>query len=291
MALSNLRCTGRQELWQSQNVLALLNAMKLFWMFRVKKFGLNAFSEVWSLFLNTGECWQEWAGRRWTGTVRQRLFRNIVTKKQKHLNPCCAIDDGKFGHRFIHAFSACCSGARVVKSSAKFWCLVSFAMLYLSWMFREQFPTLATVQFPCFADVTASLKRRSCTVGVFSIVSRVIMGNFVEIWVRVCRFGSRYFVFRDFPNSNTLSRHFKNIAPFYTGILNVHRAPRSDTLFSKRYSSMSIALFAGKTLSVFRRLFNPPSRFEWDINFSQLWSEIVWRHSFWSMARVPNGAA
>ena len=30
MALSNLRCTGRQELCQSQNVLAPPNAMKLF---------------------------------------------------------------------------------------------------------------------------------------------------------------------------------------------------------------------------------------------------------------------
>ncbi|HYX08448.1 MAG TPA: hypothetical protein VE912_17085, partial [Bacteroidales bacterium] len=111
-------------------------------------------------------------------------------------------------------------------------------------MFREPLLPSVAVQVPCCADVTASLKRRSCTVGVFSIVSRVIMGNFGEVLVDPCRFGSRYFVFRDIPNSNTLSRHFKNIAPFYTGILNVHRAPRSDTLFSKRYSSMSIALFA-----------------------------------------------
>ena len=49
----------------------------------------------------------------------------LLPKKQQHLNPCCAIDYGKFGHRFIHAFSACCSGASVVVISEKFHGLVS----------------------------------------------------------------------------------------------------------------------------------------------------------------------
>ena len=50
MALSNLRCTGRHKLCQSQNVLAPVNAMKSFCLFGVKKCGLTTFSEVPSLF-------------------------------------------------------------------------------------------------------------------------------------------------------------------------------------------------------------------------------------------------
>jgi len=80
----------------------------------------------------------------------------LLPKKQQHRNQCCAIDDGKFGHRFIHAFSACCSGASVVAFSRKIRRLVSSAMLYLSWIFREQWFLSVAVQLSCFINVTAS---------------------------------------------------------------------------------------------------------------------------------------
>jgi len=56
MALSNLRCTGRHKLCQSQQVSAPVNVMRVFWMSEVKIFGWDAFSEVSSHFLIVGDC-------------------------------------------------------------------------------------------------------------------------------------------------------------------------------------------------------------------------------------------
>jgi len=84
----------------------------------------------------------------------------------------------------------------------------------LSWIFCEQFPTPVAVQLPCSADVTALLERCSCIAGVFSMASRVIIGNFVKVLVVACRFGSRRLFNRDLPNSITLSRRLKNIELF-----------------------------------------------------------------------------
>jgi len=64
MALSNLRCTGRHKLCQSQNVSAPLKATRLFWMFRLKKYGFDAFSKVQSLFQIIEDFCQDRAGRR-----------------------------------------------------------------------------------------------------------------------------------------------------------------------------------------------------------------------------------
>ena len=184
------------------------------------------------------------------------------------------------GRTFSGAFSKRCGGASIFIIWEQIHCLVSSAPRCLSWMFREQLLPLAAVELPCWSNVTTLLECCSWNVGVFSKVSRVIRGNFVEVLVGACRFSSRYFVFRDLLNSTTLSRHFENFEPFYAKILNFHGAPRCADLVSRLRSCISIGLFTRNTSSISLRLLKRQSRFRMDFNFSEQWSEILWRHSF-----------
>ena len=104
MALSNLRCTGRQELSWSQNVLAPLNAMRRFRVFRVKKYGLDAFSEVRPLFQIDGS-WLTFCHRapvnwdRWAAPDKRLFYQKTKQFDWVKLNAQCVRQT------FFHAFS------------------------------------------------------------------------------------------------------------------------------------------------------------------------------------------
>ena len=142
MALSNLRCTGRQELCCSQKTLAPLNTMRVFWMFGVENFSLDAFSELWSLFRIVAFYWQDRAGRRWTGTVGQRRKNGWFTHTTNQINRE-GLNAHSIPQTFFNAFSNLCCGASVVATLSNIQCWISSKSIAIFWIFRVPFSVFA----------------------------------------------------------------------------------------------------------------------------------------------------